>query len=252
MLGSAEKGEGMARHYGAAGRFAKGKANNMLIIQMVVLYVTTLFLGVALGWALPRGITSFTLILYALVGCIGLALFWFLRKWTKTMRSWEKGTYGEVAVGSALVALPEAYSIIHDIKLPASGNIDHVLLGPKGVFLVETKWWRGTVALDLNQSDLLLNGTRKDILLKLRQQIRNIPTHVPALSTNKVRVYGMAVFPISYVEGQLWGKTGEIYCMTDETVERFIDWFKPERTLGKEDIERIRKDFLALAASNPR
>lgn len=58
--------------------------------------------------------------------------------------SWVKGLEGENLVLSYLKTLPDTYTICHDVKLPYEhGNIDHIVIGPNGVFLIETKNYRG-------------------------------------------------------------------------------------------------------------
>ncbi len=54
--------------------------------------------------------------------------------------AWARGADAEEWTRSALRrALGRRYVIVHDIQL-GSGNIDHVVIGPAGVFVVETKW----------------------------------------------------------------------------------------------------------------
>jgi len=54
------------------------------------------------------------------------------------------GAVGEEYVGSVLTALDERWSVIHDAAIGA-GNIDHIVIGPGGVFAVETKARGGNV-----------------------------------------------------------------------------------------------------------
>ncbi|HVL80083.1 MAG TPA: nuclease-related domain-containing protein [Actinomycetota bacterium] len=58
---------------------------------------------------------------------------------------WLKGARGEEAVGRLLSELePEGYRILHDIDT-GHGNLDHVVVGPTGVWAIETKAWTGRV-----------------------------------------------------------------------------------------------------------
>ncbi|HXV33678.1 MAG TPA: nuclease-related domain-containing protein [Gaiellaceae bacterium] len=53
---------------------------------------------------------------------------------------WTKGALSEAAVGTMLEALRgEGYVVVHDREQLGEGNIDHVVAGPTGVFLIETK-----------------------------------------------------------------------------------------------------------------
>jgi len=58
--------------------------------------------------------------------------------------SWKKGLEGEKIVNDELEKLPEGYFIFYDVKLPGdTGNIDHVVIGSNGIFVVETKSYEG-------------------------------------------------------------------------------------------------------------
>jgi Nuclease-related domain len=59
------------------------------------------------------------------------------------------GTRAEVAVGETLEQLRrDGWIVMHDIERPSEANLDHVVSGPNGVFLIETK--------DLRYEDLHL------------------------------------------------------------------------------------------------
>jgi hypothetical protein len=50
------------------------------------------------------------------------------------------GTRAEVAVGETLEQLRrEEWIVMHDIERPGEANLDHIVSGPNGVFLIETK-----------------------------------------------------------------------------------------------------------------
>lgn len=54
---------------------------------------------------------------------------------------WVKGRNAEEAVGFELEKLRrEGFIVMHDIQLDGLGNVDHLVSGPSGVFLVETKF----------------------------------------------------------------------------------------------------------------
>jgi hypothetical protein len=55
----------------------------------------------------------------------------------------QRGIEGEERVASLLDALqPEGFTVINDLEI-GRGNADHVLVGPTGVFVIETKDWGG-------------------------------------------------------------------------------------------------------------
>jgi hypothetical protein len=63
-------------------------------------------------------------------------------------RKFEMGLEGELRVSGALKRLePAGYVVIDDIRWPGTlkGNIDHVVFGPTGMFVVDAKNWTGKV-----------------------------------------------------------------------------------------------------------
>jgi hypothetical protein len=55
-------------------------------------------------------------------------------------RRWAVGARAERAVGEALNELRErGFVVIHDVERQFEGNIDHLVSGPTGVYMIETK-----------------------------------------------------------------------------------------------------------------
>lgn len=58
--------------------------------------------------------------------------------------NWAKGADGEVRTAAVLSTLPDSYIVFHDFNptfagAVASWNVDHVVIGPNGMFVIETK-----------------------------------------------------------------------------------------------------------------
>jgi hypothetical protein len=62
----------------------------------------------------------------------------------------EQGADGEAATAEALAALPPEWVALHDVRWPGRrlANVDHVVIGPGGVFVIDSKNWTGRVTLD--------------------------------------------------------------------------------------------------------
>jgi hypothetical protein len=60
------------------------------------------------------------------------------------------GLNGEIQVGRLLATeLPQDYALINGLQLPrAPGDIDHLVVGPTGIFVLETKAMRGRIVCD--------------------------------------------------------------------------------------------------------
>jgi hypothetical protein len=62
---------------------------------------------------------------------------------------WRTGALGERRTERVLRPLQRVgWSISHDLDLPGAGNIDHLAVGPAGVFVLDSKAWSGVVTVD--------------------------------------------------------------------------------------------------------
>ena len=63
----------------------------------------------------------------------------------QTTRAWERGAAGERKLGEALAGMVGVRTL-HDRRVPGTrGNIDHLLVGPAGVFVVDAKRYAGLI-----------------------------------------------------------------------------------------------------------
>ena len=53
--------------------------------------------------------------------------------------SWQVGAIGEVLVGHELARLPEGWRVLHAVPAGPKADIDHLVIGPSGVYVINTK-----------------------------------------------------------------------------------------------------------------
>ena len=92
----------------------------------------------------------------AFLTLIGIAFLLFLRRIVFRLiddgANWRKGAASEEAVGEALdELLADGYTVTHDLPQEFEGNVDHLVNGPTGVFMIETKH-RGYRPVDLSKA----------------------------------------------------------------------------------------------------
>ena len=76
----------------------------------------------------------------------GAALAWRLRfRPTTDTQAWRRGTQGERRTARLLAPLERhGYQVFHDLAIPGSAaNVDHLVIGPTGVFVIDSKRYRG-------------------------------------------------------------------------------------------------------------
>lgn len=92
-----------------------------------------------------------------------------LKRCRDKMRKLCQGIDGEKYVSQIIERdlLSDGYRVVHDIPFETRGrkfNIDHLVIGPNGVFCIETKTWskpfRGETVATYDGSKILLNGVK--------------------------------------------------------------------------------------------
>lgn len=109
--------------------------------------LTTVGLAVlALIVGLWRGLSGLPLTLLALA--VIVTVIAVERRYAPRAERWRRGADGEREVGRVLAGLEsEGWLALHDVSL-GRGNVDHVLVGPGGIFAIETKSHPGKIGVD--------------------------------------------------------------------------------------------------------
>jgi hypothetical protein len=124
---------------------------------------------------------------------VAVLVGWRLRfRTSEQARTWQRGAAGERRTAHRLRRLTqEGYVVLHDLAMPGSpANVDHLVLGPSGLFVVDSKQWTGEVH---QSSDGLVwhNHYRLDrTLATVRWQAETLG-----------RLLGMPVAPLLCVQG---------------------------------------------------
>jgi hypothetical protein len=105
-------------------------------------------------------------------------------------RAWRMGANGERVTGWWLGRLPEGWFVFHDVPVGTRGaNIDHVVIGPGGVFTINTKNLTG--AIRVNPRTLTHNGHRTNFLPKASAEALRAGTLLSAAIGRPVDVRGI-------------------------------------------------------------
>jgi Nuclease-related domain len=124
------------------------------------------------------------------------AISWELRfRPSSAARAWRRGAAGERRTARLLVPLERhGWAVLHDLAVPGSqANLDHLIIGPGGVFVIDSKHYRGRLQLDpcgrLWHGRYPLAPTLRAVSFEADQAARVLPDP------------GMAVVPIVAVHG---------------------------------------------------
>jgi Nuclease-related domain len=139
----------------------------------------------------------------AAAGLAAIVAGWALRfRPSPDALAWRRGAVGERRTARLLDPLERhGWAVLHDLAVPGSrANLDHLVIGPGGVFVIDSKQYRGTLQLD--SSGRLWHGryplapTLRAVSFEADQAALVLPDP------------GVAVVPIVAVHGAQvpWGK----------------------------------------------
>ncbi|MGH9125868.1 MAG: nuclease-related domain-containing protein [Acidimicrobiales bacterium] len=140
------------------------------------------------------------------------ALAWSWRPEPDPKRWW-RGAAGEVATARLLARLPRRYVVLHDRRLPGRrGNIDHVVLGRTGVWVVDSKVRRG--AIEIRHGQVMAGDYPIEVAPAARQasglastlgvQVRAVvAVHGVGLRRRGKRVDGILILPAGRLRRRL-------------------------------------------------
>jgi hypothetical protein len=182
---------------------------------------------------------------------VGLAAWQIARTYPRAKQV-GLGYQGEKAVGQCLEQLrASGYQVIHDV--PGEGcNVDHVLVGPGGVFAIETKTRmkpRGrpsevvfdgeTVTVDGHKPD-------RDPIVQVRAAARQVKEIVRRTTGLEVQVRPVVLFPGWYIEP---GPKSDVWVLHENA---FLKWVGNEPAVL--DIVKVRQiaEGIAIHVRNHR
>ncbi len=198
----------------------------------------------AFEWfAFLRGMPRNPVVFTVAAGLVTVIAGWKLARAIPRMRQLRLGLEGEQAVGQFLEGQLgiRGYRVFHDIVGP-DFNIDHVLIGPTGIYTVETKTLSKPVAGDarisFDGSSLMVAGRPLD-----RDPIRQAHAQAAWLrrllqeSTGRTHiVFPTVLFPGWFVE-QAPGSLDRLWVLEPKALPAFLDRREPR--LPAEDVHLI-------------
>ena len=85
---------------------------------------------------------------------------------------WGKGGNAEVKVGRELEALRhEGFVVMHDLDQGVAGNVDHLVSGPTGAFMIETKFRRYDSERDLARARRVAQALARELQVSWVQPV---------------------------------------------------------------------------------
>lgn len=221
--------------------------------MFATLLVVVAVISFAEGVMLTSLVTLRAKPVWLLVPLITVVFLWWLyrtaerrvEKHESDRMSWRKGALGEYAVGADLDRLSDEFFVFNDINTEEFGNFDHIVVGPKGVFAIETKNWTGLIGTNA-AGELTRNGrpSSQPHVHRLEQKVMMLREQVLILTRrDDLFVRGAMVFPKASLEAE--GKTRNIHCVRIERLFDYID--KAPKRLERDEIDKIARAVKSVA-----
>jgi hypothetical protein len=143
------------------------------------------------------------------------------------IENWQTGALGEQATAKRLALLEhEGWIVLHDLR-HGERNVDHVVVGPGGVFLLDTKRLDGVVTVDgstvivrrIDDPDLEYRHTGASHVVRLAQE-----THDRVLAVSRIRTW---VTPVMVLWADFPQKVvpGRCTCVSGDEL---VDWLRSQ------------------------
>jgi len=212
--------------------------------RLTLLAITVLVaLGVLVG--LGIGLRNYGVLFAALVlEATGYAL---TERYLSRLDSLFLGMRGEAKVSAVLQTLYwRGYRSVDGIDVPGRGNVDHVIVGPTGVWAVETKHWVGTFGVS---GDRLTRFGRPCFGEPLKQAYAEARTvqSLLALKGIVVPVRAVLCFSADYAQLPFDNKIiAGVQVVGYRLLTKLVDDAGLVGALDSRQIEAIHKELLAL------
>jgi hypothetical protein len=142
------------------------------------------------------------------------------RLFTPQSDRWLRGAEGERAVGAICARLEaDGWHAIHDVSL-GHGNVDHILVGPGGVFTIETKSHGGRISVNRIRPDMLKQAYAQK---KLLERITGL------------EVQPLLVFSRAYLVGSVPAQRRGVTVLPARMLEHYFSRRRPDFETSQSD-----------------
>lgn len=156
---------------------------------------------------------------------------------------WRVGAEGEKATGKALARLGDDWVVRHDLQ-GGYGNVDHLVVGPPGVFLVDSKVWHHGVTTMTSDGPIVTSDHDPDLVwdwrglpARMRGAAGGTSAAIRQITDRRIRVHAVVA---------IWGDFPDrVQTRRDVTyiaAGHLVEWLREQPTrLGADDRAALRR-----------
>ena len=160
------------------------------------------------------------------------------------------GIKGEKDVQYALKWLPEEYVVINNVNLAAhnleSQQIDHLVVGPNGIFHLETKNINGAILITSKGEWSILKASQNRVIREnIESPYQQIERHEAVLNKivaqhfKKGKIPLVSLVVLAHPRTIIEGVDPQLYVVKKDRVTEFIRNFQPEIQLSPKKIRAV-------------
>jgi len=228
-----------------SGIYLRNQVRKNLAKAVVCLFLFALIffaLGSRILFSLSLNIFEAVWLLVSLVPLAGF--YFYLHKY----QIYSGGFEGEKRVIKLMSGkLSDDYVLLNDLYLRnGGGDIDHVVLGPKGIFVLETKNWRGNISCDGDEWQRPgKRGFRGSPSLQVKRNVAKIKRIIESsepLRVLDIFVQGVVVFTNRYSRLHLNNPTVLILKLAQ--LPNYIATYGGSSNYSRQQLEEVGKEIL--------
>jgi hypothetical protein len=159
----------------------------------------------------------------------------------RRFENWSKGKRGEIVVAEALKSLSNSYVLLNDLTLPdGKGNVDHLVIAPNGLFVIETKNYSGRVKCEGDQ--WFVNGRpSKSVSRQAKRNAMAVRNHLGTIFAERQRQIPFVNAVVVFVEpnGRLNLNQPTVPVLRSDELAGFIRDYRPSTQIAQDTIRAI-------------
>jgi hypothetical protein len=173
-------------------------------------------------------------------GVAGMAWFALRHSPPGFVDNWQQGAWGEEFTAAELAQLPHPeWEAVHDLR-DGNGNVDHVLLGPAGVFLLDSKKYTGTMRIDGDEI-VVTNELDPSVSCRDRSMLRGVRAQAARLNAELRARSGRSAWVEAVVA--VWGEFPERIHSGDRVTvvhgRELVGWLKTRPPRGANTVALV-------------
>jgi len=163
-------------------------------------------------------------------------------------QSWLSGAHGELKVGELLARLGPEWLVLHAVPVgTGDSDIDHVLVGPAGVFTVNTKRHPGK-NIWVGERTLMVSGQKTDHLRNSRHEAKRASKLLSAATGMQVDAHPILAI-VDLASFTFKERPKDICIMDARALPRWLRRLQP--TLNPNEVQRIASAATASRTWHP-